>query len=141
MEAKYSAISHPPPPPPTPLPTPTTPPDARRIRHPDATTLVPPHQRGGAAQSGEALSAHGRGLARAGGAPLAVVEPARRPPAPPPGSRYVLRARANAPSALGWGPATSTGVPQWPEKPSAQSAASEEAAAEGLFHAVPGPGP
>lgn len=81
MDAKYSAISHPPPPPPL-LPTPPTLPDARGRRHPDATTLAPPLRRGGAAQSGEPLPARGRGLARGRHRPLGPGSPraARRRP-------------------------------------------------------------
>lgn len=89
MEAKYSAISHPPPPPPPVLPTPPTLPDARERRHPDATTLVPPRRRVGAAQSGETLPACGRGLARAGGTAPSSRGPARLGPAPSAGVSWL----------------------------------------------------
>ena len=143
MEAKYSAISHPPPRPPTLLRAPTTPPDACGRRHPDATTLAPRRRPGGAAQSEETLPARGRGLARAGGTTLAAQEPARPPPAPPPGAPS-RRSPASLPcsSRHGRGLATPAGVPWCPEKPSAQTAVKEEEAAdEELLHPVTGAGP
>lgn len=129
MEAKYSAISHPPPPP-TLLPTPPTLPDARERRHPDATTLVPPPWRGGAAQSDETLPARGRGLARAGGTAPSIWEPSRLPPAPPAGVFWhrvphgdpgpeQRGAQTAASSPFGWvsGARRGAGTPPFPHLP------------------------